>query len=83
MSYMVRFTNGEEQSYPGNEVSYKVLDNGVLQLIHALKGDSIKVVEEISPSCWATIEGTRYDGSTHSFEGSNGKHVNGGFAKKA
>lgn len=83
MSYEVHFANGGNEGSTSNDDSYAILENGVLQLIHAEKGRIPHIVKEFAPGFWLNVAGTRFSGNTRELEGSDGKRVNGGYYKQA
>lgn len=78
MSYKVRLKNAEPFEDQTIETAYKILDNGVLQLLGLADGDDWEISVEYSPTSWESVEGTRFDKETAHLKG-DGKVVNGAY----
>lgn len=82
MAYEVTYNTGGSDLSKEDHDSYRVLGNGVLQLITQEKGKLPVVEHEISPNFWNAVSGTRFVGQSNDFEGSGGAQVNGEFRPK-
>lgn len=65
MGYKVDLVDNTELVAEGNSKSYRILENGVLQLVNteAKSSDKWYAEKELSPHAWRAVEGTIFAGT--------------------